>query len=87
MTKKKINPALYKRLLKLNDSKVALDAFMKTIMAEGQRMMQEFGVEQRQIWIEIQKETGVDLNTQEWAPSAQEPDTIVLIQQRFLPPQ
>jgi len=81
--KKVIKPELYQKLVKLNDKKLALDKFMKSMIAEGQRSMQEFDSEVRQVWNEIAKDEGIDLSTTDWAPDQKEPNTIVLLQQRF----
>ena len=83
----KITPALYQKLIKLNDRKIAIDQFMKQMMSEGQRIVAEMNVEQREIWMAIQKETLIDLQMTDWAPSQDTPNEIVLIQQRFFPGQ
>lgn len=85
--KKTIKPELYARLMKLNDKKIALDQFMKQMMSEGQRIVQECNVEQRNLWMEISKETGINLSLTDWAPSQDTPNEIVMIQERFFPPQ
>lgn len=74
----------YQQLMRLNDKKIALEQFIRTITAEGQRMMGELHTETRDIWGEISKEHKLNLQYEEWAPS-KKPNEIVCLQRRYLP--
>jgi len=81
--KKQIKPEQYQKLIQANDKLMGLDKFIKGVIAEGQRSNSEIGAEVRALWQEIAKDIDIDLRNQEWVPSQEEANTIVLTAQRF----
>lgn len=77
----KIESALYSKLMNLNTRKIAIDQFVKQVTAEGRKMMEEAHNDTVTVWAEIAKKYELDLSKQEWVPS-NEKDEIVLIMER-----
>lgn len=82
-TKIVINADQYKQLMKANDELQAINQMMTMFQQQCQVKMANMQQRANAAWQEIGKEHGLDLNSQMWAPSAEEPNTIVLCQAKF----
>jgi hypothetical protein len=62
-TKIKLRPEEAKALRKFNDKKAGIDAFIQTVVAQGEARIAELQSEGRQIWEGIRDHHKIDLDT------------------------
>jgi adenosyl cobinamide kinase/adenosyl cobinamide phosphate guanylyltransferase len=71
---------LYQRLIKLNDNIMAVNTMMEMFQKNCQAKIAQHNSETREVWAEIKRQTGLDMETILWAPSQEERNVIIPIQ-------